>query len=131
MVERQWVVDGYALGADRRRLPGAVPAVRRCHDGLVSDTPRITDAQSSARLELTADGHLAELLYRRNGNRLVLLHTSVPAELEGRGIGGQLVSAAVDKAAADGLIIVPLCPFARDWLERHPDVAARARVDFG
>lgn len=97
----------------------------------MSDTPQIIDDQAGARLELAADGHLAELVYRHNGNRLVLLHTSVPAELEGRGIGGQLVSAAVDKAAADGLVIVPLCPFARGWLERHADVAARARVDFG
>jgi uncharacterized protein len=97
----------------------------------VSDTPRVTDDQAGARLELAADGYLAELVYRRNGSRLVLLHTAVPMELEGRGIGGQLVRAAVEKAAAAGLTIVPLCPFARDWLERHPDVAARAQVDFG
>ena len=35
------------------------------------------------------------------------------------------------KAAAAGLTIVPLCPFASDWLKRHPDVAAQAKVDFG
>jgi hypothetical protein len=29
------------------------------------------------------------------------------------------------------LTVVPLCPFARGWLERHPDVAARATVDWG
>ena len=97
----------------------------------MSDTPQVTDDQAGARLELAADGYLAELFYRRNGRRLVLLHTAVPAELAGRGIGGQLVRAAVDKAAAAGLTIVPLCPFARGWLERHPDVAARAQVDFG
>ena len=107
------------------------PRCRYCHDELVSDTPQVTDDQAGARLELVADGHPAELVYRRNGNRLVLLHTAVPAELAGRGIGGQLVRAAIEKAAAAGLTIVPLCPFARDWLERHPDVAARARVDFG
>ena len=97
----------------------------------MSDTPQVTDDQAGARLELAADGYLAELVYRRNGRRLVLLHTAVPAELAGRGIGGQLVRAAVDKAAAAGLTIVPLCPFARGWLERHPDVAACAPVDFG
>jgi len=26
--------------------------------------------------------------------------------------------------------VVPLCPFARSWLERHPDVAARAAIDW-
>jgi predicted GNAT family acetyltransferase len=97
----------------------------------VSDTPQITDDEAGARLELTAGGYQAELVYRRNGNRLVLLHTSVPAELAGRGIGGQLVRAAVDKAAAAGLTIVPLCPFASDWLERHPEAGAKAKVDFG
>jgi uncharacterized protein len=111
--------------------PGAVRAVRRCHDGLVSDTPRVTEDEDGARLELTVDGYQADLAYRRNGNRLVLLHTAVPAELEGRGIGGQLVRAAVEKAAAAGLTLVPLCPFARNWLERHPDTAAQAKVDFG
>ena len=97
----------------------------------MSETRRVTDDQAGARLDLSADGYLAELVYRRNGSRLVLLHTAVPAELAGRGIGGQLARAAVEKAAAAGLTIVPLCPFARDWLERHPDVAARVQVDFG
>lgn len=94
------------------------------------DTTQVTDNQAASRLELTADGQRAELVYRRNGNRLVLLHTGVPPELEGRGLAGQLVRAAVDKAAGSGLTIVPLCPFARDWLSRHPEAAARAAVDF-
>ncbi len=97
----------------------------------MSDAPQVTDDEAGARLELTADGYQAELVYRRNGNRLVLLHTAVPAELAGRGIGGLLVRAAVGKAAAAGQTIVPLCPFATDWLKRHPDVAAQAKVDFG
>ena len=96
----------------------------------VSDAPQVTDNQAAYRFELQADGHLAELNYRRNGKRLVLLHTEVPAELEGRGLGGKLVSAAVDRAAREGLTVVPLCPFARGWLERHPDVASRVTVDW-
>jgi predicted GNAT family acetyltransferase len=42
-----------------------------------------------------------------------------------------LVAAAVDRAGREGLTIVPLCPFARIWLERHPDAAARVPVDWG
>jgi hypothetical protein len=97
----------------------------------VSDVPQITDDQAAARLELRADGRLAELIYRRNGKRLVLIHTGVPPELEGRGIGGRLVVAAIDRAVREGFTIVPLCPFARVWLERHPDEAARVPVDWG
>ena len=97
----------------------------------VSDAPQITDNPERSRLEMTADGHLADLRYRRNGNRLVIIHTGVPAELEGRGIGGRLVTAAVDRAAREGLTLVPLCPFARGWLERHPEAASKAVIDWG
>jgi hypothetical protein len=97
----------------------------------VSDATQIIDDQAGSRLELRAEGHLAELIYRRNGKRLVLIHTAVPPELEGRGIGGRLVSAAIDRAVRDGSTIVPLCPFARGWLQRHPDDAARVEVDWG
>jgi predicted GNAT family acetyltransferase len=40
------------------------------------------------------------------------------------------VEAAVDRAARDDLVIVPLCPFARRWLQRHPDAAGRATIDW-
>jgi uncharacterized protein len=99
--------------------------------GCVNEAPQITDDQAASRFELRADGLVAELTYRRNGRRLVLIHTAVPPQLEGQGIAGRLVSAALDRAALDGFTIVPLCPFARAWLERHPDEAARVPVDWG
>ena len=96
----------------------------------VSDSADVIDNQDVSRFELHADGWLAELAYRTRGNRLVLIHTEVPFELEGRGIGGRLVTAAVDRAAREGLTLVPLCPFARGWLERHPEAATRAVIDW-
>jgi uncharacterized protein len=97
----------------------------------VSDTQEVTDNESQSRLELRVGDTSAVLQYHRNGKRLALIHTEVPSELEGHGIGGRLVAAAVDRAARQGLTIVPLCPFARDWLSRHPDVAASATIDWG
>lgn len=97
----------------------------------MSDEPDVTDDVAGTRFEISADGQAAQLVYRRNGKRLVLVHTEVPAELEGRGLGGRLVRAAVGRAAREGMTIVPLCPFARGWLERHPEVAAQAPVDWG
>jgi predicted GNAT family acetyltransferase len=55
----------------------------------------------------------------------------VPEALGGRGIAGLLVKAAVDRASHEGLTIVPLCPFARKWLERHPESASGVSVDWG
>ncbi|HYB86095.1 MAG TPA: GNAT family N-acetyltransferase [Streptosporangiaceae bacterium] len=97
----------------------------------MSDSAQVTDNPAESRFELWVDGRLAELPYRRNGKRLVLIHTEVPEELESRGLGGALVTAAVDQAAREGTTVVPLCPFARGWLQRHPDVAARAAIDWG
>jgi len=97
----------------------------------MSDAQPVIDNQAESRFELWVDGRLAELPYRRNGKRLVLIHTEVPVELEGHGLGGALVAAAVDRAAREGMTVVPLCPFARGWLERHPDVAGRAAIDWG
>jgi len=96
----------------------------------VSDTVPVTDNQAASRFEIRDDGYLAELRYHRNGKRLALIHTEVPEELEGRGIGGRLVTAAVARAAREGLTIVPYCPFARGWLERHPEVAGQVPIDW-
>jgi predicted GNAT family acetyltransferase len=98
--------------------------------GQVSDSAEVIDNTAGSRFEVRAGGKLAELVYRLRGNRLVLIHTEVPAEFEGHGIGGRLVSAAVDRAAREGLTLVPLCPFARGWLERHPEAAGQAAVDW-
>lgn len=90
----------------------------------------VTDNADASRLEIHADGEVAELAYRTRAGRLVLIHTEVPDSLGGRGLGGQLVLGAIGKASHEGLTIVPVCPFARGWLERHPDDAARVNVDW-
>lgn len=96
----------------------------------VNDSADVIDNPDESRFELHQAGRLAELVYRRRGDRLILVHTEVPAELERHGIGGKLVSAAIDRAAREGLTVVPLCPFARDWLERHPDAASAVIIDW-
>jgi uncharacterized protein len=96
----------------------------------VSSEDPVIDNQAGSRFEIRTGGHLAELIYHRHGDRLALIHTEVPEELEGQGVGGRLVTAAVDRAAREGLTIVPFCPFARGWLERHPEVAGRVTIDW-
>ncbi|HYK66297.1 MAG TPA: GNAT family N-acetyltransferase [Streptosporangiaceae bacterium] len=97
----------------------------------MSDPVIVTDNAEASRLEIHADGEVAELIYRTRPGRLVLIHTGVPDALGGRGLGGQLVLSAIGKAEHEELTIVPLCPFARGWLERHPDDAAKVPIDWG
>jgi predicted GNAT family acetyltransferase len=63
----------------------------------------------------------AYLTYARRDGVLDIQHTVVPPECEGQGLGGALVRAALAYARADGLELVATCPFARRWLEKHPD----------
>ena len=63
------------------------------------------------RFEMDLDGGVAYSNYRRDGNVLTILHTEVPAALNGRGIGSALARGILDLARAQGLKVVPVCPF--------------------
>jgi predicted GNAT family acetyltransferase len=90
----------------------------------------VVDEPSRHRFLYEEDGVDAQLIYRVDGDRLVLVHTEVPKSLGGRGIGGRLVTAAVERAAKTGETIAPWCPYARKWLEDHADVASRVTIDW-
>jgi predicted GNAT family acetyltransferase len=82
-----------------------------------------------SRFEIDVDGETAFLTYKDTGKRLVLIHTEVPEELEGRGIASAIAKAALEHARADDRVVVPICEFVRSYLDRHPDEAARTKVD--
>ena len=88
------------------------------------------DLPDQQRFVAEVDGHTAELVYRAEPGRLILVHTGVSPELKGRGIGAALVRAAIDRAADQGLTVVPWCPFARQWLHAHPDSTHGVTVDW-
>ena len=94
------------------------------------DPPTVVDEIEHHRFAAEQDGLVAELIYHLNGDRLVLIHTEVPPPLGGRGIGGSLVRAAVERAARDGLTLVPRCPYARQWLQDHREVADTVAIDW-
>ena len=59
--------------------------------------------------------------YELGDGTITYTHTYVPPEAEGQGVGGALVRFALDDARARGLRVIPLCPFVRGWIERHPE----------
>lgn len=87
-------------------------------------TPEITreEGDSKGRYVLRQDGHEAELTYSRLGAASIIIdHTGVPDALRGTGAGRALVERAIGDARQEGRKVVPLCPFAKAQIQRHPD----------
>ena len=69
----------------------------------------------------------AELTYRLVGSRFVLEHTEVPKSQRGRGLADELAHAALEYARANYLSVIPICPFVKKYLERHPEYEVLVR----
>ncbi len=81
---------------------------------------QVVNNPAAKRFETHVDGHLAILQYAVKRGKIVFLHTEVPDELEGQGIGGQLAKAGLEYARAEGLGVVSECPFVSSYIQRHP-----------
>ncbi|HEV2159644.1 GNAT family N-acetyltransferase [Bradyrhizobium sp.] len=81
----------------------------------------VIDNKAHHRFELEVEGHLATEHYKREGNVITFVHTDVPKELGGKGVGSKLVQGALDQVRAAGLELVPECPFVKAWIEKHPE----------
>lgn len=81
----------------------------------------VQDNEAKHQFELIVDGHTALAAYRLKPGVITFTHTEVPKELGGRGIGSQLAKGALDLVRARGLKVVPLCPFIKAYIEKHPE----------
>jgi predicted GNAT family acetyltransferase len=85
----------------------------------MADLGPIVDNTNEQRFELVVDGHTAFSTYRLAGNRIYFLHTEVPNELRGRGVGSVLARGVLDIARERGLKVIPLCPFIAAYIRSH------------
>ncbi|MFG1924816.1 GNAT family N-acetyltransferase [Cryptosporangium sp. NPDC048952] len=89
---------------------------------MTQDSLVITDAPDDNRYEAKLDGALAGVVeYQLDGDVIMLTHTGVPPEFEGKGIASQLARYALDDARSRGLDVLPRCPYIAGWIARHHD----------
>jgi predicted GNAT family acetyltransferase len=83
---------------------------------------KVVDNPEGSRFNLLVDDKPAGMVaYLRHGTSIELLHTEVDPAYEGRGYGSLLAREVLDAARAEGLRVIPLCPFIREYLKRHPE----------
>lgn len=83
----------------------------------------VKDNPARSRYELEVEGHTAFVLYKLHPGVIEFIHTEVPKELGGRGIGTKLATAVLAAARARGLKVKATCPFIAAYVKKHPEAA--------
>ena len=85
----------------------------------------VVDNPDRDRYEIRLGGELAGFAqYVRRGGRTFFVHTEIDPRFEGKGLGSKLAASALAAERDAGTKIVPLCPFIRSYIDRHPDEMA-------
>ncbi len=80
---------------------------------------KIIHDKEKLRFLITVEGHTGYVEYRITQAIMELRHTYVPEELQGRGIAAILVTAALEYAVENGLIIKPVCSYVKSFLQKN------------
>ena len=84
------------------------------------DTSLVDNPQAS-RLELYLQGEVVGILtYECAGDMVSFTDVTTDPRRTGQGLGLLLVRSALDAVGAEGWYVLPVCPFVRDFIRRHP-----------
>jgi predicted GNAT family acetyltransferase len=83
----------------------------------------IVNNRTRHRFELEVDGHIAASYYEIAGPVITFVHTEVPLELGGKGVGSKLIGGALDQVRSEGLKVIAQCPFVKAYIDKHQDYA--------
>jgi uncharacterized protein len=79
----------------------------------------VVNNPSQHRYQLTVDGHTAATYYRMADGVITFVHTEVPPELGGKGVGSKLIRGALDQVRADGLRVIAECEFVKAFIGKN------------
>ena len=79
----------------------------------------VINNRADHRYELAVDGHSAATYYAVADGVITFIHTEVPPELGGKGIGSKLIKGALDQVRSDGLKVIAQCPFVKAFIDKN------------
>ncbi len=85
-------------------------------------TTSVSRQSNPDRFEVTVEEGVAGFTqFLDRGDRRIFFHTEIGEEFGGRGLAGTVVEEAVRATREEGLTVVPVCPYVKKWLTKHPE----------
>ena len=81
----------------------------------------LTNNEAIHNFELIVEGQRSFIDYKTRDNKIYLVHTEVPHELQGKGVAEALVEKTFNYIEEHHLRLVPLCTYIQAFLKRHPE----------
>jgi predicted GNAT family acetyltransferase len=88
---------------------------------MADNTIHVVNNPKKFRFEVVSGALISKLEYRLGRYKIALVHTEVPEELQGQGIGSALIRTALQHARDNELTVLPHGPFVAAYIERHPE----------
>jgi predicted GNAT family acetyltransferase len=91
----------------------------------------LVDDQAARRYRLLADGvEVGFVDYDPVGSDSILIkHTEVGTGHEGKGYGSELVRRVLEDVRGRGLTVIPICPYALNYVRRYPEYRDVVRAE--
>lgn len=77
--------------------------------------------ETGNRFEMNVDGNTAIIEYKEYPDKIALLHTEVPPQLEGKGAATAIIEKTLDYIEKKNFKLIPLCPLVVAYIKRHPE----------
>lgn len=92
---------------------------------------QLVDDREARRFRLLVAGdEVGFVEYDPVGSESILVkHTEVNPGREGKGFGAELVRRVLDDIRSRGLTVIPICPYALNYLRRHPEYRDLVRAE--
>ena len=89
----------------------------------MADETVVSNNVERSRYEIALDDQVVGFAeYFLSNGLITFTHTEIDPAFEGRGVGSQLVRQVLDDVRATGeRRVLPVCPFVKRWIQRHPD----------
>ncbi len=81
----------------------------------------VVDNPGLNRYEISVDGKTAFSEYKIENGVITFMHTEVPEEFRGKGIGSKLRRGDLEAVRARGLKAVLRCPFVKRYVQEHAE----------